>query len=156
MAPGLPRTLRLVLATPARLVVQEPEVVALRAEDASGSFGIRPGHADLVTALEPSVLFWRGPGGQKGLAAVSRGVLLVRDGREVLVACREAVKSGSLDALEREVARYHEAELEAERRATVARARLETRAIRQILRLLRPTGDRDYPRPGQRAPGAAG
>ncbi len=152
---SLPRHLHLVLSTPTRVVVDEPRVTALRAEDETGSFGIRPGHADFVTALVPTVLRWRtdhgaahgvdkesdrevGHGGER-YATVGPGVLMVRGGREVLIACREAVPGTSLETLEAEVARHRAELLEARRRATVEETRLETRAIRQIIRLLHPT-----------------
>ena len=46
------------------------DVVSVRAEDASGSFGILPGHADFLTSLAPSVVRWRR---RDGRAAFLRG-----------------------------------------------------------------------------------
>jgi F-type H+-transporting ATPase subunit epsilon len=40
-------------------VIDDPDVVAVRAEDESGSFGILSGHADFLTALTVSVVAWR-------------------------------------------------------------------------------------------------
>ena len=134
----LPDRLRLVLGTPTELVVDEPRLIALQAEDETGSFGIRPGHADFVTALVPTVLRWRIDDGSEGYAAVGPGVLMVQGGGAVRIACREAVLGADLESLEAEVARYRAAVVEAARRATVEEMRLETSAIRQIVRLLRP------------------
>ena len=50
--------LRLTIATPAALLVDVDNVRSLRAEDMSGSFGVLPGHADLLTVLPASVLRW--------------------------------------------------------------------------------------------------
>lgn len=143
----LPDRLHLVLSTPTEVVIDEPRVRALRAEDETGSFGIRPGHADFVTALVPTVLRWRTADEAERYAAVGPGVLMVHGGRQVRIACREAVPGTSLETLEAEVARHRAELLEARRRATVEETRLETRAIRQIIRLLHPTS---HPRGAER------
>jgi len=38
--------LHLLISTPVAVLVDADDVVAVRAEDESGSFGIRPGHAE--------------------------------------------------------------------------------------------------------------
>ncbi len=43
--------MRLRITTPLAVVIDEDAVLALRAEDASGSFGIQPLHADFLTSL---------------------------------------------------------------------------------------------------------
>ena len=43
--------MRLLITTPLSVVVDEDGILALRAEDATGSFGILPGHADFLTSL---------------------------------------------------------------------------------------------------------
>ncbi|MFO1126586.1 MAG: hypothetical protein U1E25_15800 [Methylocystis sp.] len=55
----LNRGLRLVIATPATLLVDVLTWRQFRAEDASGGFGVLPGHADFVTTLPACVLRWR-------------------------------------------------------------------------------------------------
>jgi F-type H+-transporting ATPase subunit epsilon len=96
-------TLHLVVATPARILVDSAEIVALRAEDQSGSFGILPGHADLLTVLVPSVLRWRIADGATQFCAVHGGVFTVSAGRAIAVACREGVVGESLPELEAKV-----------------------------------------------------
>ncbi len=57
------------------------QVMSLIAQDASGQFGILPGHADLVTVLEPGLFRYRtsqGPGWQHGASA--GGLLLCERG----------------------------------------------------------------------------
>ena len=66
----------------------------------SGSFGMLPGHADLLTALVPSVVRWRTVDGAACFCAVRGGVFAVAGGRNVSVACREGVVGDSLDELE--------------------------------------------------------
>lgn len=91
--------MRLVISTPTRLILDRDSIEHVRAEDASGSFGIEPGHIDFLAALEVCVLEWRDPGGA-GYVAVRGGVLRVRGG-DVDVASREAVVGDDLETLER-------------------------------------------------------
>jgi F-type H+-transporting ATPase subunit epsilon len=132
-------TLRLVVSTPTRLLVDEPKTVSVRAEDQSGSFGILPGHANFVTSLAPCVLRWRLEGDEK-YCAVRGGVLSVRDGRQVSVACRHGVLGSELDKLEMDIRAAAVAQAGVESRARVEQARLHAYAVRQLLRYLRPAG----------------
>ena len=50
--------MRLRIVTPLAVVIDEDGVLALRAEDASGSFGILERHADFLTSLAISVVSW--------------------------------------------------------------------------------------------------
>jgi len=132
--------MRLRIVTPLAVVVDEDDVIALRAEDASGSFGVLPGHADFLTTLAISVVAWRRSDGVPRFCAVRRGVLNVAAGRTVAIATREAVVGGDLLTLDREVlARFRE-EREAERTERVGSTGLQLRAIRQIMQHLRPDG----------------
>ena len=134
--------LHLVIATPARVLFDSTEVVALRAEDATGSFGILPGHAAFLTVLAPSVLRWHAADGIQQFCAVKEGVLRVSGGHEISIACREGVMgtSGtSLEVLEAQVDAARAAQLDAVRRARVDETRLHAQAVRQLLRYLRPS-----------------
>lgn len=132
--------MRLIITEPARVVADIDDVVSVRAEDASGSFGILTGHADLITVLTPSVVAWHDRDGHPGWCAVCRGVLSVHAGREVAIATRHAQLGDDLAVLENAVLARYRAELDAERRARVAATRLHTAAIREIIRALRPDG----------------
>ncbi|MCW3476417.1 F0F1 ATP synthase subunit epsilon [Limobrevibacterium gyesilva] len=129
--------MRLLITDPTSVVADHRDVVSVRAEDESGSFGILPGHADLLTVLAVSVLAWRHADGRTGFCAVRRGVLTVLGGREVAVATRQAMPGDDLDTLEHVVAAGFRAALDAERSARVATMRLHMKAIRQIVRFLR-------------------
>ncbi|MDG0024399.1 F0F1 ATP synthase subunit epsilon [Trinickia sp. Y13] len=131
-------TLRLTLATPSEMLVDSADIVALRAEDATGSFGILPGHADFLTVLAPCVLRWRTADGRRRYCAVSGGVLRVADGARVSIACREAELGEALDTLETQVRETRAARADAARKARVEQTRLNAHAIRQILKYLRP------------------
>lgn len=132
------------VVTPTALRVRDDEVVALQAEDASGRFGVLAGHADLVTALEVSVLSWRRRDGAQRHCAVRGGVLTVRGGAHVAVATQEAVPGDDLPQLEREVLVRLRAADEQARDARVHARRLHVAALEQLLR---------YARPGAMGPG---
>lgn len=130
--------LTLTVATPSTVWFDAVEIVSLRAQDESGSFGIRVGHADFVTLLTPSVVRWTCADGVTHYCAVDGGVLLVSGGVQVSIACREAIPGDSLDSLEAGVRSRHADEDDAARRARVEQLRLHARAVRQMLSYLRP------------------
>src|SRR5208282_5108411 len=107
-------------------------------EDQSGSFGILPGHADLLTVLVPSVLRWRTADGAARFCAVRGGVFTVSSGRDVAVACREGVVGNSLEDLEAKVRTVRAQQLDASHKAHVEQVRLHALAVRQLVRYLRP------------------
>ena len=131
-------TLHLTVTTPSQILVESDNVVAVRAEDQGGSFGILPGHADLLTVLVPSVLRWRTADGAARFCAVRGGVFTVAAGRDVAVACREGVVGDSLEDLEAKVRTVRAQQLEADRKARVEQVRLHALAVRQLVRYLRP------------------
>jgi F-type H+-transporting ATPase subunit epsilon len=132
------RTLRLLLTTPQQVVLDLDDVVAMRGEDASGSFGILPGHADLITVLVPTVLRWERAGGDKGYCALRGGVLRMSGYRELHLACRGVVRGDQLDTLEATVQAARADQIDADRRARVEQMQLHARAVRTMLRYLRP------------------
>ena len=130
--------MRQLITAPAAVVVDDPAVLALRAEDESGSFGILRGHADFVTALSLSIVSWRSLDGRPQFCAVRRGILSVTGGNEIAIATREAVPGDDLDHLEQVVLKRFRDRLDAERSARTESLQLEMKAIRRIMRYLRP------------------
>ena len=130
--------MRLLITTPTNVVIDRRDVVAVRAEDESGSFGILTGHADFMTALSVSVVSWREIDNRQRFCAVRRGVLSVSNGDEVAIATREAILGDDLDRLEEVVLMQFRDALEAERDARTESLQLQMKAIRQIMRYLRP------------------
>lgn len=130
--------MRLLITTPTAVVIDDSDVVAVRAEDESGSFGILNGHADFLTALTVSVVSWRHADDRQRFCAVRRGVLSVTNGSEVAVATREAIAGDDLDHLEQVILAQFRDALEAERTARTKSLQLQMKAIRQIARYLRP------------------
>jgi len=132
--------MKLLITTPLAVIVDEDGVLALRAEDASGSFGIQPGHADFLTSLAISVVSWKSNNGKRCYCAVRRGVLAVNTGHNIVVATREAVTGDNLSTLDEKVLAQFRSDTEAERMARAGSTRLQLNAIRQIVSHLRPKG----------------
>ena len=135
--------MRLLITTPTSVVVDQRDVVAVRAEDESGSFGILPGHADFLTVLMVSVVSWHGaePRGAQlpqQFCAVRRGVLSVSTGADVAIATRAAIVSDDLARLQHLILGQFREDVEAERTARAESLQLQLQAIRQIVRYLRP------------------
>jgi F-type H+-transporting ATPase subunit epsilon len=132
--------MRLRITTPLVVVIDEAGVLALRAEDATGSFGILPGHADFLTSLSVSVVRWTGADGVRHYCAVRRGVLSVTAGGEIAVATREAISGNDLTTLDETVLTRFRAEIDIERTQRVESTLLQLNAIRRIVSHLRPGG----------------
>ncbi len=95
--------IRLVVSTFSDVLVDENRVRSVRAEDASGSFSLWPGHADFLTVLGVSLVAWRKANDAWTFCAVRGGVMTMSGGRLVQIATREAVRGDELSALERDV-----------------------------------------------------
>ena len=130
--------MRLLITTPTAVVIDDPSVIAVRAEDESGAFGILSGHADFLTALTVSVVSWHRADNRQRFCAVRRGVLSMTSGNEVAIATRAAVPDDDLDHLEQVVLKEFLEAAEAERIARTESLQLQMKAIRQIVRYMRP------------------
>lgn len=126
--------MRLRIITPLSVVV-DTQIDSLRAEDASGGFGILPGHAAFLTSLAISIVSWRTPQGEH-FCAVRGGVLNVSKGHQVEIATREAVTGDDLATLDRDVLRRFQSDADAERVEHVETVQLQLNAIRQMLNRL--------------------
>jgi F-type H+-transporting ATPase subunit epsilon len=133
--------MRLRVITPLAVVVDEVDVSMLRAEDASGGFGILPGHAEFLTALAISVVSWAKADGVRHYCAVRRGVLAVTATRDVEVATREAFTGDDLATLDETVLTRFRTDSENERTERAESAKLQLSAIREIVRHLRSGSD---------------
>ena len=126
--------LRLRVTVPTRLVLDR-EVTYVQAEDASGRFGILPGHEPYLTSLVPSILVYRyRDGGRESEAyiAVRRGGLRVtRD--EVQVAVRAAHASDDLAGLQAEIRQARESRSQRSYRASRSLYQMQVAAWRQLM-----------------------
>ena len=130
--------MKLRIATPTTLVAELDDVLHVRAEDASGAFGILRRHADFLTVLTTSVVSWRRANGAEGHCAVWGGVLTVTGGEQIAIATREAVLGDDLVHLESQVLEAFRHKSAEEQAARAGSARLQVAAIRRIFDYLRP------------------
>jgi len=130
--------MRLLITTPTAIVVDEPNVSSVRAEDDSGSFGILRGHEDLLTVLNVSIVSWHDADDHLRYCAVRRGVLSVMEGSEIAIATSEAIADDDLDRLEEVVLNQFRERSEMERTSRTQSLQLQMKAIRQIVQFLRP------------------
>jgi F-type H+-transporting ATPase subunit epsilon len=133
--------MRLRVATPTEVAVDEMDVQYVRAEDPTGAFGIQPHHTEFVTVLAVSVLTYRLSTGVERHVAVRGGVLRARDGDVIEVATREAIVSDDLEALHRAVLAGFRSHAEAEAKARTKAAQLNVALVRNLYRYVR--GERD-------------
>lgn len=130
--------MKLTVTTPLAVVIEAADVAHLRAEDATGAFGILPRHADFLTVLAISVVVWRDAAGQEHYVAVHGGMLELQGGQHIAIATREAVPGDDLARLETEVlARFRRQQAEEQEARTDAQ-RLYLAAIGRIRQMLRP------------------
>ncbi len=130
--------MKLVVTTPLAVIIEVDDVAHVRAEDATGSFGLLRGHADFITALDVSVLSWHRADGAEHYVALRGGMLEMRGGDSVAVATPEAVPGDDLHQLESETLVRFRTRRDDERAARIDAERLHVAAVRQIIRLLRP------------------
>ncbi len=130
--------MRLRITTPLTVVVDEDAVEIISAEDASGGFGIQPHHADFLTSLAVGVVSWKDGDGRRQYCAVRGGILTVTGGNEVAITTREAIPGDDLTTLDQVILDRFGADAAAERAGRIDTTKLQLRAIREIMRHLRP------------------
>ena len=135
--------MKLRIVTPLAVIIDE-DALAVRAEDASGSFGVLPGHADFLTSLAISVVDWKRQDGSRHYCAVRRGMLSVSGGKEVAVATREAIAGDDLATLDTTVLDHFRADAEQERGERFEAIQLQLNAIRRIVSQLGSSGSGNF------------
>jgi len=123
-------TLDLEIIAPDRVAVHA-RIIALQAADASGRFGIWPGHENFLTVLVPCVLRYRAEGGRELYAAVDGGLLVLENGR-VSIATRDAVIAERLDEVADMAVEMLDARKGKEHAARVGFAELEASLLREL------------------------
>lgn len=123
--------MRLRIITPLSIVVDE-DISSLRAEDASGSFGLLPGHEPFLTALAISIVSWRRAEGER-FCALRGGVLTMSDSSTIDIATREAVAGDDLATLDSEVLTQFQTDADDERIEHIESMRLQFNAIRRMV-----------------------
>lgn len=142
--------MKFTVSTPLAIVVEADDVAHIRAEDATGAFGVLTRHAEFLTVLSTSVITWRRYDGREHHVAVRGGVFKVHGGERVTVATREAVSADDLSWLESAVLRRFRLTNEQERAARADAQRLYLSALRRIIAYLRPEQRPTLRRTGRR------
>jgi F-type H+-transporting ATPase subunit epsilon len=112
----------------------DADVDRLVAEATSGWFCLLPHHLDVVAALVPGILLATDPAGHERAAAIDDGIL-VKCGRDVLVASPRGVVGPELGQLRDTVQRVFLSVDEREHAARAAMRKLEVSFLRQLLDL---------------------
>lgn len=131
--------MRLRIVTPLSVVVDE-DIDSLRAEDTSGGFGIRNGHAPFLTALTVSIVSWRSENKER-FCAVRGGVLNMSDSSALDISTREAVVGDSLATLDSEVLARFRSDVDAEKVEHVETVQMQLNVIRHMVSRLRKGAD---------------
>lgn len=112
-------------------VVVRTAIGGFRAADASGCFGILPGHEDFQTLLTPGLIEYRPADGGTRYAAVDGGVLLLENGR-LQIATREAAIADTLDEVAAAALRMLGGRQAQEQAARAEFAELQAALLREV------------------------
>lgn len=130
--------MRLRIVTPLQIVADE-DFTSLRAEDASGAFGIMAQHAAFLTTLTVSIVSWRLDKVEQ-FCALRGGTLTVSGGNCVTITTREAIRGDSLATLDADVLARFRHEIEGERAEHIESLQLQLNAIRRMVSRLPQSG----------------
>lgn len=109
----------------------EKRVVKVKGESPAGGFCLLPRHIDYVTALVAGIFSYTDLEGEESYLALDSGIL-VKKGREVMIAARRAV-AGELGMLNEEVLKMLDARNEREKVNRSALAKLEAGFLRRFM-----------------------
>ena len=103
-------------------------------EAKNGSFCLLPAHIDFVTVMAPGIFYTVTEESQEVYLAINEGVLL-KTGRDVTLATRNAVKGENLGSLKRQVEEDFKRIDEQDRKTRQALQKLEADFVRRFLDL---------------------
>lgn len=112
-------------------VVLQTRINALQASDASGRFGIWPGHEAFLTLLVPCVLMFRDQNDKERFAAADGGVLRLQDNK-ISIVTREAVCADRLEEVASAAAAMLEARHSLEKTAQAEFAEMQVSLLREL------------------------
>ncbi len=124
--------MRLTVLAPLSTIVDRGDLFQVAGRDSSGAFAIRPGHADFITVLEPSVLTLRGDDGVESYCAVSGGLLQVTGG-DIMVTTPQADIGTELGPLIDQIRARTAREAAERQQDTTTEHRLQAALIRHML-----------------------
>jgi len=117
-------------------VIVQARVNSLQAADASGRFGLLPGHETFLTLLVPCVLFYREENGRERYAAVDGGVLRLKN-NQVSIVTHDAITADRLEEVADAAAAMIEARREREKSARVEFAELQSALLQELRKVER-------------------
>ncbi|NUN14259.1 MAG: F0F1 ATP synthase subunit epsilon [Myxococcales bacterium] len=125
--------LELKVLLPHRVFLETPDVLRVVAETPEGSVGLLPNRLDCVAALAPGIFSYETRHGGELYVAVDGGVL-VKTGREVVVAVRRAIGGADLGHLRAAVDREFLTLTDQEKSKRQMLAKLETGFLKRLTR----------------------
>jgi F-type H+-transporting ATPase subunit epsilon len=118
---------------PAEILVDE-SVTKVNAEAINGSFTLLPRHIDFLAALVPGLLSFETEEGGEEFLAVDEGIL-IKQGSQVTVSTRHAVRGADLGHLEETIEKQFRALDDRERTARSAAVKMEADLIRRFVEM---------------------
>lgn len=128
--------MQLRILIPARVFLEQNDVVRIVAETPHGSFGILPRRLDCVAALVPGILTFEVTNRGEMFLAINEGIL-IKTGAQVVVSVRNAVGSGDLGELRQTVEREFLILDERAKSVRTVLAKLESDFARRLLEFSR-------------------
>jgi F-type H+-transporting ATPase subunit epsilon len=125
--------MHLKLILPTEILVNQT-VTKVTAEGSNGSFCLLPQHIDWISNLLPGILSFESETGEEVFLAIDEGIL-IKQGEQVLVSVRNAVRGDNLETLQQAVQEQFRHLDEREQRARSMLARLETSFVREFMEL---------------------
>lgn len=125
--------MHLKLILPTEVMVNQT-VSKITAEGSNGFFCLLPQHIDWISNLVPGVLSFESETGEEVFLAIDEGIL-IKQGEQVLVSVRNAVRGDNLETLQQAVQQQFRHLDEREQRARSMLARLETSFVREFMEL---------------------
>jgi F-type H+-transporting ATPase subunit epsilon len=122
-------TLKILL--PFMVFAEIENVIRIVVETSTGAFGLLPQRLDGVAALVPGILIFETASEGVQYLAIDEGIL-IKSGREVLVAVRNAIGGANLGKLRESVEKEFMELDETERKVRSVMAKLESRFIYQL------------------------
>lgn len=126
--------MQLKILVPFQVFLERDNVKRIVAETQKGCYGFLPHRLDCAAALVPGILTYETEAEGETYIAVDEGVL-VKTGAEVLVSVRNAIVGEGLGKLRQKVDQEFVNLGEREKNARSVLTKLETRLIRQLLKL---------------------
>ena len=125
--------MKLKILLPSEIFIQQ-DVTKVTAEAGNGSFCMLPHHIDFVAALVPGLFSFETNDGIQMILAMDEGVL-IKNGQEVLVSTRNAVRGQDMGTLKQVVEEQFQELDEREKKARTAAAKLEADLVRRFMEM---------------------